>query len=159
MERAFIFVIILWLTAVDAAHAQVSSQVGPQFNPMPSTAAPSVSATGATQASPAGTVLTDPLNVPSFNMPSSSAISPAGSATGAATGSTGGISASPSINPQTALQLPGETPNTTTQGPATTAASPGVSSSTTLCSPAISSTAGALSTGDLFGGMSLGGGC
>jgi hypothetical protein len=56
--------------------------------------------------------------------------------------------------------LPGETPNTTTQGPATTAASPGASSSsTTLCSPAISSTAGALSTGDLFGGMSLGGGC
>jgi hypothetical protein len=63
------------------------------------------------------------------------------------------MSASPSINAQAALQLPGEAPNTTTQGANTTAAQPGVSS-TVPCTPAIPSKAGALTTGNLFGGIS-----
>jgi hypothetical protein len=176
MERMFIFVMILWLAAFETAHAQVSPQLSPPLSSGPSTAVPSSMTGGATQAGPGGTGLTqtpcsisstlvggaatapgcasDPLSVPSFNVPGSSAISPAGSTTGAATGSTSGtISASPSINPQTAAQLPGEAPNTAKEGPITTASQPGAAS-TALCHPAIPSTAGALSPGDLFGAIS-----
>jgi hypothetical protein len=53
---------------------------------------------------------------------------------------------------QTAVQLPGEAPNTATEGPATTASQPGVPSSA-FCNSAIPSTAGALSLGNLSGGM------
>ena len=78
MERMFILVTILWLAALDVAHAQMNSQVSsqagtqvnsqassqtsPQVNPASTTVVPSASATpGATQASPGGTGLTQTL--------------------------------------------------------------------------------------------------
>ena len=72
-----------------------------------------------------------------------------------------GISASPSINPQSAVQLPGEAPNTSTQGANTTASSAaaGFSGSSSIpCSPTIPSATGTVtSAGALFGSASLGG--
>jgi hypothetical protein len=156
MERVFIFVIILWLGAFETPHAQVS----PQFGPAPSatlgagvTETPcTTSSLSVSSTSTATGCVPNPLNVPN-----SSAISPTRSTTGTVPGSSAsGMSASPSINPQTALQLPGEAPNTTAQAPITTASQPGVSS-TAICSPAIASTAGALSPGNLVGTISLGG--
>ena len=90
MERMFTLIMILWLAALDVAHAQVSSQVGsqvsprassqldsqlssqvssqvnsqasPQVSPAPGTPVPPASVTpGAMQASPGGTGLTQTL--------------------------------------------------------------------------------------------------
>jgi hypothetical protein len=111
-----------------------------------------------TQVGSTGTVATDPLSVPTSTIPLSGGFA-------AATGSLGGINAASSINPQTAVQLPGETSNTATQSPTTTASAPAASSaasagagaSGTLCSSSVSSTSGELSAASLAGGISTNG--
>jgi hypothetical protein len=74
----------------------------------------------------------------------------------------GAISASPTINPQRAMQLPGEAANASTQAPATSAsAAPGGAaagtSSNAACSTAIPTMTGASGIGGLFGAGSIGG--
>jgi hypothetical protein len=137
MKQAFMFATMLWLAAFAAAQAQ-ETQVETQTNST-------------------GTVATDPLTVPTSTIPLSG---------GAATGSPsiGGLNAASSINPQTALQLPGETSNATTQSPTTTASAPaasaasaGASASSTLCSSSVSTTTGELSASSLAGGLSTNG--
>jgi hypothetical protein len=101
--------------------------------------------------------------VASSNTSTSPTSAPAGGSAAIGAGSAGGasgISASASVNPQTAVQLPGETPNTSTQGANTTAATAtGLGASSRMpCSPTISSVTGTgSSVGELFGAGSLGG--
>jgi hypothetical protein len=175
MERMFICVTILWLGALNVAHAQVSPQVSPLVDAAPGTTVPSASVTaGATPASSGGVGLTetpcatfsssvigaaapalgcgsDPLSTPSSTIPTE--ISPGGFTTGSA----GSAAGSSSTSPQTARQLPGEAANSTTKAPAATTASPSVAPSTTLCAPAIPSASGVSSPGSLFGAMSSSG--
>jgi hypothetical protein len=138
----------------------------------------SISASGSTGgAATAAPCNSDPLTLPTATLPS------AGAATGAAGASTSGLGAFSSIgsvssssigpvsspisaqtlNPQRALQLPGEAPNTPTQAPVTvtqdqgaTASHTGVSSNA-LCSAVMPSTSGAVSAEHLVGGVSLSG--
>lgn len=79
--------------------------------------------------------------------------------TSSSTGSTVGMSASPSVSPQRAAQLPGEGSNASTQAPHTTAASaPSISSSAPCTATAIPTTEGGASMTGVFGGA-LGGAC
>jgi hypothetical protein len=172
MQRLFAPAVILWLAAFGAAQAQTSSSV----TPMPGstttsgtaagTTAPgsSASTTGPTVANqpiPGGPSLndtpSDPLNVPASTIPTTLPVPQPNSANGESTGSTVGISASPSVNPQRAAQLPGEGANASTQAPNTTAASAPSVASSTPCTSSVPTTEGA-SMSDVFGGTS-GGGC
>jgi hypothetical protein len=140
MTRTFIFATMLWLAAFAAAQAQ------------------EIQTTQETQVGSTGAVATDPLTVPTSTIPLSG-----GSATGSV--SIGGINATSSINPQTAVQLPGETSNSATQSPTTTASAPaaasaasaGAGASGTLCSSSVSTTTGELSAASLAGGISTNG--
>ena len=142
MQRTFVFAVIL--SGLTAAHAQTSGSAG---------------------------VGTDPLSVPTQTLPSAGGGGGAGA--GAAGGSTAvgvGASASSSItapastNPQSALQLPGETPATSTDAAkVTTRAALGGSSSSpssqsTSCQVSVPSTdGGSTNLTDIFGSGSPGG--
>jgi hypothetical protein len=167
MQRIFVLAMILWLGAFGAVSAQTSPQSG-QFTSTPDNAAAvAAGSTAIAGAASGGTSFngtafpdfTDPLNVPTANAPAPFAASSAGSAGGIATGAPG-ISASPSISPQRAVQLPGEQPNTSTEAPNTTASAPAASSgfSGLSCSATIPTTAGSSSMTGIFGG-GLSGGC
>jgi hypothetical protein len=178
MQRLFIFAMALWLAGFGAAQAQTSSQatsqaqVGQptqQAGVAPTTIAPLPPATtaGATQNESAATQPglpassasaasdTDPLSVPTSTTSTSG-----GATTGTATAGT--MSAPAVVNPQRAVQLPGEGTNTSTQAPTTSAsaASGGAAagtSSNAACSTAIPTTTGASGGGGLFGAGSIGG--
>ena len=176
MQRLFIFAMAMWLGGLTAANAQTATQpsapqIGqplPQAGVAPTTMDNSSSLTMSTQSGSTGATssldatssaisatASDPLGVPTSTLPSASQT---------ATGSVaiGAISASPTINPQRAMQLPGEAANTSTQAPATSAsaASGGAAagtSSNAACSTAIPTTTGASGVGGLFGAGSIGG--
>lgn len=184
MERTFIFVMVLWLGALGAAHAQVGPQVNPQdgsqassqSGPETSTAAPPASATpGATQASPGGTGLTQvPCSTLStsiggvaqafgcaadpLNVPASNVSSPpAISPTGPAAGAATGSTAGISAPPSINPQIARQLPGEASNTPTqgpVTTGSQPAAPSTTLCSPSIPSTAGVSSAGSLVGAIS-----
>jgi hypothetical protein len=145
MQRLFAPAMILWLAAFGAAQAQTQTSSSPSPNTTTTgTSAPNsaASVTGppvARQPVPGGTSLNDtsadPLNVPATTVPPS-----------------------PSVNPQRAAQLPGETSNAATQAPNTTAASAPSVASSTPCTTSVPTTEGGSSMTGVFGGAS-GGGC
>jgi hypothetical protein len=176
MQRVFIFAMAMWLGGLAAANAQTATQpsapqIGqplPQAGVAPTTMDNSSSLTMSTQSASTGAAsslgatssaisatASDPLAVPTSTLPS-------GQTT---TGSVaiGAISASPTINPQRAVQLPGEAANTSTQAPTTSAAAAsggaaaGTSSNNAACSTAIPTTTGELGVGGLFGAGSTSG--
>jgi hypothetical protein len=175
MQRGFIFAMAMWLGGLTAANAQTAAQpsapqIGqplPQAGVAPTTMDNSSSLTMSTQSGSTGatsslgatssaisTTASDPLGVPTSTLPSAGQ-----TATGSV--ATGAISASPTINPQRAVQLPGEAANTSTQAPTTSAAASGgaaagTSSNNTACSTAIPTTTGELGVGGLFGAGSVG---
>ena len=141
MQRSFVFAVILF--GLTAAHAQTSGSAS---------------------------IGTDPLSVPTQTLPSAGG---GGGGAGAVGGSTAvgvGASAASSItapastNPQSALQLPGETANTATDAAkVTTRAAVGGSSSSpssqsTSCQISVPSTdGGSANLTDIFGSGSPGG--
>ena len=150
------------------AGSQSSPQAGAAPAPPPVTAAPTAPPTvGATGAAPSVTLsetpcpeaggltapgcASDPLYVPTWNVRTSFGASGTELAGGTSRppGSSNGISASASIDPQAALQLPGEASNTPTQGPNTTASQP-AAASTPACSASVPSTTGGSSPGQSF---------
>ena len=145
MQRTFVFAIILF--GLTAAHAQTggSASIG-----------------------------TDPLSVPTQTLPSAVGGGGGGGAAGGSTpaigagGSTSSITAPASTNPQSALQLPGETADTSTDAAKVTtraavggsSGSPSSSSSSTNCTLSVPSTdGGSANLTDILGGGSLTGGC
>jgi hypothetical protein len=145
MQRMFIFAaIFLGLTA---AHAQTSG---------------SASGIGA-----------DPLSVPTQTLPSSFGAGGGGAvggstAVGVGASAASSITAPASTNPQSALQLPGETADTSTDAAKVTtraavggsSGSPSSSSSSTSCTLSVPSTdGGSANLTDILGGGSLTGGC
>jgi hypothetical protein len=174
MQRMFIFAMVMWLGGLTAANAQTATQPAPQIGqPLPQagvapTTMDNSSSLTSTQSGSTGATLSldaassaisatasDPLGVPTQTLPSASQTTTGSVAIGA-------MSASPTINPQRAVQLPGEAANTSTQAPTTSAAaaSGGAAagtSSNAACSTAIPTTTGASSVGGLFGAGSIGG--
>jgi hypothetical protein len=174
MQRVFIFAMAMWLGGLIAANAQTAPQAStprigqslPQAGVAATTLDNSSSLTMSTQSGSTGATssldatpsaisatASDPLGVRTSTLPS------AGQTT---TGSVAGaISASPTINPQRAVQLPGEAANTSTQTPTTAAAASGGAAAGTpsnaACSTAIPTTTGAAGVGGLFGAGSVGG--
>jgi hypothetical protein len=126
------------------------------------------------QTSGSASIGTDPLSVPTQTLPSAGG---GGGGAGAVGGSTAvgvGASAASSItapastNPQSALQLPGETADTSTDAAKVTtraavggsSGSPSSSSSSTSCTLSVPSTdGGSANLTDILGGGSLTGGC
>jgi hypothetical protein len=176
MQRMFIFAMAMWLGSLAAANAQTATQPSaPQIGqplpqagvaatamdnsssllmPQQSGSTGAASSLGATSSAISATA-SDPLAVPTSTLPSAGQTTTGSAAIGA-------ISASPTINPQRAVQLPGEAANTSTQAPTTSAAaaSGGAAagtSSNAACSTAIPTTTGELSVGGLFGAGSAGG--
>jgi hypothetical protein len=176
MQRMFIFAMAMWLGSLAAANAQTATQPSaPRIGqPLPQAGVAATAmdnsssllmsqqsaSTGATSSldttsSAISATASDPLGVPTSTLPS-------GQAT---TGSVaiGAISASSTINPQRAVQLPGEAANNSTQAPTTSAtassggAAAGTSSNNAACSTAIPTTTGELSVGGLFSAGSPGG--
>ena len=171
MQRVFIFAMAMWLGGLIAANAQTATQpstprIG-QSLPQAGVAATtmdnsssltmprqsgSTGATSSLEATPSAISATasDPLGVRTSTLPS------AGQTTGSVAGA---ISASPTINPQRAVQLPGEAANTSTQTPTTAAAASGGAAAGTFsnaaCSTAIPTTTGAAGVGGLFGAGSV----
>ena len=142
MQRIFIFFAVV-LFGLSAAHAQTSgSSIG-----------------------------TDPLSVPAQTLPTSSGGGGGGGAVGGSTaaaagagGSISSITAPALTNPQSALQLPGETANASTDGAkvttrATVSGSSGApSSQSPSCQAAVPSTdGGSVNLTGIFGGTSSGG--
>jgi hypothetical protein len=187
MHRMIGFLVIIWLATSAAAQAQTVSQGTFQngttsgagtstTNTLSSTTSSVFDSTTVNGTSLPGTSCSfigslsmglgcesDSSGVASSNTSTSPTFAPAaGSAAigSASAGGAAGISASASVNPQAAVQLPGETPNTSTQGANTTAATgTGLGASSRMpCSPTISSATGTgASVGELFGAGSLGG--
>ena len=171
MERMLILAMMLWAVA-GTAHAQVNSQVNSGVTPSATSPAqmscpPFNSPAGRTSAAAA----CDPLSVPTSTIPGSmsgatastsgsGAFSSSTSGTGAASstgiGAVSSISAPSSINPQAAVQLPGESANRAIQAPNTTASQAGVPS-TALCSAVMPSTTGTSNPVTAFAGVSPGG--
>lgn len=171
MKRSFILATMLWLAACAAAQAQTNPQTTPQGAAETGPVFPSASVTTglapatstATQAVSPGTVVSDPLSVPA------SSILPSGTlATVTTTESSGNTNNVTTVNPQKAVQLPGEAANTTTQTPNTTAsaaapaAAPAASasvgtSSSQLCSSSVPSSTGEMTAGSLVGIVSANG--
>jgi hypothetical protein len=137
MQRVFIFAMAMWLGGLTAANAQTATQppapqIGqplPQAGVAPTTMDNSSSLTMSTQSGSTGATpsldatssalsatASDPLGVPTSTLPSASQTTTGSVAIGA-------ISASPTINPQRAVQLPGEAANTSTQTPTTSTSS------------------------------------
>jgi hypothetical protein len=176
MQRVFIFAMAMWLGGLTAANAQTTTQpsapkIGqplPQAGVAPTTMDNSSSLTMSTQSASTGATsslgatssaisatASDPLAVPTSILPSAGQTTTGSVATGA-------INASPTINPQRAVQLPGEAANTSTQAPTTSAAAPSGgaaagTSSNAACSTVIPTTTGELGVGGLFGAGSVGG--
>ena len=120
MQRMFASAMILWLAAFGAANAQTDpAQMNPgQTNPAQANPQAAPATENTVPAAPSATTLrsvpaSDPLSVPTSTVPTTFAVP----APGSASGSTSGISASASVNPQTAVQLPGEARNSSTQAP------------------------------------------
>jgi hypothetical protein len=184
MHRMAGLLVIIWLAASAPAQAQTFSQGVAQSGTISGANTPATTTNAAalpqTPCSTSGSSFIGSLSMAlscesgSTGAASSNAVSSNASTSftgGAAAGSTTtgfapgaaapGISASASLNPQAAVQLPGESSNTSTQGANTTASSAGSgrgASSTMPCSPAIPSTTGTgASAGELFGAASLGG--
>ncbi|HEY0909015.1 MAG TPA: hypothetical protein VGD75_02160, partial [Bradyrhizobium sp.] len=166
--------------AQTAAQQPTTSQIGqplPQAGVAPTTTNNSSSLTMPTQSgfagAPTGTASSldatssaiaatssDPLAVPTSTLPPASQTTTGQTTTGSVV--TGAISASPTVDPQHAVQLPGEGANSSRQAPTTSAsaASGGAGASTSsnaACSTAIPTTTGASGVGGLFGAGSVGG--
>jgi hypothetical protein len=181
MQKLIIIVTMLSISGLTAANAQIAaqqpttSQIGqplPQAGGAPTTTNNSSSLTMPTQSGFAGAsagtassldatssaiaaTSSDPLAVPTSTLPPASQTTTGSVATGA-------ISASPTVDPQHAAQLPGEGANISRQAPTTSAsaASGGAgvgTSSNAACSTAIPTTTGASGGGGLFGAGSIGG--
>lgn len=154
MHRILASAMILWLAAVGAANAQMDpaqtnpAQTNPQAAPAPENTVPATPSATTLQSVPAS----DPLSVPTSTVPTTFAVP----APGSSSGSGFGISAPASVNPQTAVQLPGEARNSSTQAPNTTASAPAASSNPPPCSATIPTTTGGASVGGLFGGGASG---
>jgi hypothetical protein len=145
MQRMFILAVIF--LGLSVAHAQTSGSA-------------STSSIG-----------TDPLIVPTQTLPSSFGAGGGGAvggstAVGVGASAASSITAPASTNPQSALQLPGETANTSTDAAKVTtraavggsSGSPSSSSSSTSCQVSVPSTdGGSANLTDIFGGASSGG--
>ena len=100
----------------------------------------------------------DPLSVPTSTVRTTFPIPQPDSTSGGSTsGSTVGMSASASVNPQRATQLPGEGSNASTQVPNTTAASSASVSGSVPCTNSVPTTAGGANMTGVFGGASASG--
>src|SRR6201996_2642073 len=184
MQRMIAPAIILWLAAFGAAQAQTStsqmpgttttgtatgttapgssaSVTGPNVANQPTSGGTSLNDTPCSSTSqPAGGTGTgcgsDPLNVPARTIPTTVPIPQPGSAS--SDGSTVGMSASPSVNPQRATQLPGEGSNTSTQTANTSASSAPAASGSQPCPSSVPTSEGGANMTGVFGGAS-GGSC
>ena len=187
MRRMLMFAMVVWLTGIGVVQAQTSSQANSPARvgqptqqagvasttmaPLPpattgsmpnqATATPSGStASSSSNETPSSAAVSnaasasDPLSVPTSTTPTSGEVT-----TGAATA--GAISSLPLVNPQKAVQLPGEGANTSTQAPTTSASPSGGAaagtSSNAACFTAVPTTTGASGAGGLFGVDSVGG--
>lgn len=168
MQRILILAMVMWFAGFGAGQAQTGPQANPQTvvgqptqqaGVAPTTIAPLPPATPnyPTAAPPAST--TDPLSVPTSTTATSGETTSGETKTGTASAST--IGAPPFIDPQKAVQLPGEGANTSAQAPITSASAAsggaGVGTSNAACSTAIPATTGASGGGGLFGAGSIGG--